>query len=52
MRRRDQIDSQRDDSPLRAAPDAILLDTDGLTVDEVMCRVWRLVQGATEASTS
>jgi len=44
MRRRDQIDSQRECAPLRAAPDAILVDTDGLTVDQVLCRVWSLVQ--------
>jgi cytidylate kinase len=45
MRRRDQIDSQREYAPLRAAPDAILVDTDGLTIDQVLCQVWKLVQG-------
>ena len=44
MRRRDQIDSSREDSPLRAAPDAVLLDTTDLSVDEVVAEAERLVE--------
>jgi len=36
VRARDARDEGRDASPLRAAPDAILLDTDGLTIDQVV----------------
>jgi cytidylate kinase len=36
MRRRDQIDSSRDVSPLRAAEDAVLLDTTDLGIDQVV----------------
>jgi len=45
LRRRDQIDSQRAVSPLRPATDAIIIKTDGLTQDEVLRRVLRLVDG-------
>ena len=34
LRRRDKMDSERDDSPLRPAEDAVVIDTDGLSVDE------------------
>src|SRR5574341_751628 len=44
IRRRDQIDSQRAVSPLRPADDAVVIDTDGLTLDEVMDRVLALVE--------
>lgn len=44
IRRRDQIDSQRPVSPLRPAEDAVIIDTDGLTLDQVMERVIRLVE--------
>ena len=36
MRRRDQIDSTRAVAPLRAAPDARLLNSDGLDADQVL----------------
>jgi cytidylate kinase len=36
MRERDLRDSTRDDSPLRQAPDAVAIDTDGMTIDEVV----------------
>jgi cytidylate kinase len=39
QRERDARDSQRADSPLKAAPDAVLLDTDGLAIDEVVARI-------------
>lgn len=46
LQRRDRIDSQRAVSPLRPADDAIALDTDGLTLDEVVQRVMQLVEEA------
>lgn len=44
MRRRDQIDSQRALAPLRPAEDAIIIDTDGLGIDEVMARIELLLE--------
>ena len=49
IERRDRADSQREDSPLRCAPDAVRLDTTGLTieaqVDEVVAVVRRALSG-------
>ena len=39
---RDRIDSTRDIAPLRAAADAVIIDSDKLTADEVFVRAWRL----------
>ena len=39
VRRRDQIDSTRAISPLRAAPDAIVIDSDKMSIDEVLAQV-------------
>lgn len=39
LRRRDEIDSTRDVSPLRPADDAVMLDTDPLSIDEVVERI-------------
>jgi len=36
MRERDLRDSSRTDAPLSVAPDAVVLDTDGLSVDQVI----------------
>ena len=36
LERRDHLDSTRETSPLECAPDALLLDTTGLTVDDVI----------------
>jgi len=44
LRRRDRIDSRRAVSPLRPAEDAIIIDTDGLSLDEVVERVLALVE--------
>lgn len=44
MRRRDEIDSTRQHAPLAAAPDAIVVDSTGLTVEEVLDRVLQLVR--------
>ena len=46
QRERDERDSTRDESPLRAAEDAVELDTTGLRVDEVVARIVSLAQGA------
>jgi cytidylate kinase len=44
--RRDRIDSDRSVSPLRPAEDAIVIDTDGLTLEEVVQRVVELVEAS------
>jgi CMP/dCMP kinase len=43
LRRRDQIDTERAVSPLRPADDARILQTDGMTQDEVLARVAALL---------
>jgi cytidylate kinase len=44
LRRRDEIDSQRQHSPLAAAPDAIVIDSTNLSIDEVMAFVRQLLR--------
>ena len=39
MAKRDRLDSEREASPLQAAPDAKILDTTGLSVEEVVERI-------------
>ena len=46
IRRRDRIDSEREVSPLRPADDAVIIHTDGLSLDEVLARVIGLIGGA------
>jgi len=46
LERRDAIDSGRDDSPLRPAEDAVVIDTDGLDVEEIALRVVELARSA------
>jgi len=46
MKMRDQIDSTRDISPLRAAEDAILIDSDRIGVEQVVERVAQLINGS------
>ena len=41
---RDERDAGRAHSPLRAAPDAVTLDTTGLSLDQVVARVVELVE--------
>ena len=41
---RDHIDSTRDVAPLRAAEDAVVLDSDKLTADEVFEQILALVK--------
>jgi CMP/dCMP kinase len=42
MKRRDQIDSNRAVAPLRAAEDAVVVNTDGLDVDKVLEKIMAL----------
>ncbi|GFG75738.1 cytidylate kinase [Mycobacterium botniense] len=44
VRRRDRLDSTRAVSPLRAADDAVIIDTSEMTEDEVVARVLKLVR--------
>jgi cytidylate kinase len=46
IRERDAMDSGRPDSPLLQAPDAILLDTTGMTIEAQVAEVVRLVREA------
>jgi cytidylate kinase len=39
LERRDGIDSTRETSPLTAAPDAVIINTDSITVDEAVDRI-------------
>jgi len=43
MRRRDKIDSHREASPLRAADDAVIVDTTDQGIEEVLGEVGRLI---------
>ena len=47
MQERDDRDRTRPESPLVQAPDAVLLDTTALTVDEVEERILQLVRTRT-----
>jgi cytidylate kinase len=44
MRCRDRIDSERAQAPLRPADDAVIVDTDGLSVEEVLDEVAALIE--------
>jgi CMP/dCMP kinase len=46
VKRRDDYDSSRQHAPLAAAPDAIMIDSTGLSVEEVLSRVRALVERA------
>ncbi len=43
LRERDEVDASRSAGPMRPAQDAIVIDTDGLTLDRVVDRVLHLV---------
>jgi len=45
MKMRDQIDSTRDVAPLRPAEDAVILDSDHLTIDQVIDKVHQMIAG-------
>ena len=44
LARRDTIDSTREASPLRPAADAVILDTDGLSLEQVVERILAMTQ--------
>ena len=44
LARRDKIDSERSDSPLRPADDAFQIDTDNLQIDEVAEKILSIVE--------
>ncbi|OZM75571.1 (d)CMP kinase [Pseudonocardia sp. MH-G8] len=44
VRRRDRLDSTRKTSPLHAAADALVIDTDELSVEDVLAELLRLVR--------
>ena len=52
MERRDQLDTERAHSPLRAASDAVALDTTGLSIDQVIARALELARAAAARATS
>jgi cytidylate kinase len=45
MKKRDRQDSERATSPLKPAPDAIILDTTSLSLESVVSRVLELARG-------
>jgi CMP/dCMP kinase len=49
IRRRDAMDAEREDSPLRPAPDAMRLDTTSLSVEEVVAAIVAAVRAAERA---
>lgn len=51
LRRRDALDGTRDIAPLIAAPDAVEVDTTGLSFDEVVDRIVALADERTSPST-
>ena len=48
IKRRDEIDSNRADSPLRPAEDATLIPTDDLTAEQVVEKILRIVYSHTD----
>jgi cytidylate kinase len=44
MIKRDKIDSSRETAPLKPAPDAVIIQTDGMTLDQVFEKVLALVR--------
>ncbi len=50
IRTRDAMDSEREDSPLRQAEDAIVMDTTRMTIEEQVAEVVRVVQAALPAA--
>ena len=46
---RDEIDTSREDSPLTPAKDAFVVDTEELTVEQVVERILKRVGDLTEA---
>ena len=50
MRERDRIDSTREVAPLKAASDAVVVDSTSMSVEQVVDRVWRLSKGEAGAA--
>ena len=48
LRRRDLLDSTREVAPLRAAPDAVVIKTDGNTFDQTVAAVLEVIRAAEE----
>jgi cytidylate kinase len=48
LRARDERDRNRSNSPLRPAPDAVLLDSTGLTLDQTVAAAAAIVQAKLE----
>ena len=48
LEKRDKKDSTREIAPLRAAPDAVVINTDSLTIPEVVTRIEEIVQESRE----
>ena len=44
LKKRDTIDSTREVAPLRAAPDAVIINTDDLTIDQVVTQIENIAQ--------
>jgi len=44
LRARDEQDSQRAAAPLQAADDAVHVDTDSVSIDQVVDRIWTVIQ--------
>ncbi|GIV66747.1 MAG: (d)CMP kinase [Chloroflexota bacterium] len=44
LKQRDQIDTSREVAPLKAAEDAVVLNTDGMNIEEVMKKVFELFE--------
>lgn len=45
MKARDKIDSSRKIAPLRPAEDAVIIDSDGLSIEQVLEKVHRIIDG-------
>jgi cytidylate kinase len=52
LRRRDSLDSSRETAPLRIAPDAVVIHTDGLSLEATVEAVVRLIEEAAESGTA
>lgn len=45
LKRRDKIDSERALAPLQPAPDAKIIDTDGLNIEQVLAEIMGIIGG-------
>ena len=46
LARRDKLDTERDNSPLRAAEDAAMINTDDLGLEEVITKMLKLMESS------